>query len=230
METKNLDDLHGDPSNPRRMSKHDAAALNNSIRQFGDLSCVVFNVRTQQLVGGHQRLEIMKRIGDNKQVQISHRQEPDDVGTVALGYVVIGTKQFAYREVDWPIEKQKAANIAANRIQGEFDLDLLAEANQFLEDQAPDLLEMTGQTETERDHLKRRNGPDPETDEPKNDDGSRPFEVRLSEAQLSVVENAIATMKRNRQLTMELNSDLNGNALFYICEQYLQSEPLPPQL
>ena len=157
----------------------------------------------------------------------------DDVGTTVAPLATFGlaknnlliVKSAGHTKKKW------RPTLQPTRIQGEFDLELLAEANQLLEDQAPDMLEMTGQTETERNHLKRRFGPDPEDDqnqEPKNDDGSRPFEVRLSEPQLSVVENAIATMKRTRQLTMEANSDLNGNALpFYICEQYLQSEPVP---
>lgn len=239
MELKNLEDIKPNPKNPRRMSKQDGAALKKSLMEFGDLSCIVFNLRTQQMVGGHQRLEIMKTLPAQRRVTISERagvgtyeasEFLDDVGTKAVGYIWIGNKQFAYREVDWPYEKEMGANIAANRIQGEFDLELLAEANQMLEDQAPDMLEMTGQTDTELKSLKRRFGPDPEepeTPEPKNDDGSRPFEFRVSEPQLNRILEAIGRMKRERQLTMETNKDLDGNAIFYICESYLATPEAP---
>jgi hypothetical protein len=240
METKNLDDIKPNPKNPRRMSKQDGQALKKSMMEFGDLSCVVFNVQTQQMVGGHQRLEIMKSLPAERRVTLNEEagkgiyetsEFMDDVGTTAIGYIWIGNKQFAYREVNWPYEKEIAANVAANRIQGEFDLELLAEHNQFLEDQAPDMLEMTGQTPTELKHLKKRFGPDepePENQEPKNDDGSRPFEFRVSESQLSRILAAIGEMKLERQLTMETNKDLDGDAIYYICEAYLGSKAAAP--
>jgi DNA modification methylase len=154
METKNIDDLKPDPNNPRTMSKHDAEALSKSVTKFGDLAPIVFNIRTQQLVGGHQRMEILKRIPAERRVVIDQRyDQPDDVGTIALGRIYIGNKAFAYREVDWDAMTQKAANIAANRIQGEFNLDLLAEANYILSQNDADLLALTGQTQNEIDRL-----------------------------------------------------------------------------
>lgn len=152
METKQLSELKPDPKNPRTLSQHDGTALSNSIKSFGDLSCVVFNVRTQQLVGGHQRLEIMKRLPGETKIIIPNRFEtPDEVGTVAIGYIYVGNKQFAYREVDWDEGTQRAANIAANRIQGEFDLDLLAQVNYELSqlENGAELLALTGQTQDE---------------------------------------------------------------------------------
>lgn len=151
-ETKSLDELKPDPKNPRILSKHDGAALSNSITKFGDLSCIVFNTRTQQLVGGHQRIEIMKQLGEAGRIEITQRFEtPDEVGTTAIGYVHIGNKQFAYREVDWDEGTQRAANIAANRIQGEFDKDLLGQVVyelSLLENGAA-LLSQTGLAEAE---------------------------------------------------------------------------------
>jgi DNA modification methylase len=156
MELKNFADLKADPKNPRKLSEHDGKALKNSLDSFGDLSCIVFNVQTQQLVGGHQRLAIMEKLPGEQRILINERAEPegaflDDTGTVAIGYVFIGNKQFAYREVDWDYGRQHAANIAANRIQGEWDLDLLAEVNYELSllDNGADLLALTGQTDLE---------------------------------------------------------------------------------
>jgi len=173
METKNIDSLKPDPKNPRRLSEHDGKSLQNSMDKFGDLGCIVFNIRTEQLVGGHQRLEIMKRLKGEPKVTITdHYDTPDEVGTVAIGYIWIGNKQFAYREVDWDEGTQRAANIAANRVQGEFDLDLLAQVNYEISllDNGQDLLGLTGQTPNEvNDLLKMVSGKgtpdnDPEVD------------------------------------------------------------------
>lgn len=108
--------LTGDPRNPRRISDAAAAGLSVSLSEFGDLSGLVFNTRTRELVCGHQRLgEIRKRWGE---LPID-----GDVIRSPEGH------EFRLRLVDWPIEKQRAANVAANsqRIAGEFtdDLDVL---------------------------------------------------------------------------------------------------------
>ncbi len=152
MQPVSIDELKPDPKNPRTLSQHDGQALSKSITTFGDLSCIVFNQRTQQLVGGHQRLEIMKRLSGEKRIELTRQYEtPDEVGSVAIGYIYIGNKQFAYRVVDWDEGTQRAANIAANRISGEFDIDLLAQVNYELSllENGAELLALTGQTEDE---------------------------------------------------------------------------------
>lgn len=155
MESKDISQLAANPKNPRTMSKHDAEALQNSIDLFGDLSGIVYNVQSKQLVGGHQRIETMKKIMPNAKIEMlePYPLEKDDVGTVGIGFVLLGTKRYAYREVDWPADVEAAANIAANRIQGEFDIDLLAEMNYWLKENNPELLRATGQTDEEISRL-----------------------------------------------------------------------------
>ncbi len=154
METRNLDDLHGNKKNPRQISKHDFEALQKSIVEFGDLSGIVFNRTTNRLVGGHQRTQAFKRLQGDKKVVITQTfTEPNKVGTVAVGYVTLDTEFYGYREVAWDEAREMAANIAANRISGEWDIDLLAEANYFLHENNPDLLALTGQTEDEISRL-----------------------------------------------------------------------------
>ncbi len=134
---EDLNQLLAAAYNPRKISGHDFKALKDSIGGFGDMSGVVFNRRTNRLVGGHQRKEAYSELGG--QIEITERlDEPNEVGTVARGYVVIGTEKYTYRVVDWPEEKEKLANLAANRIQGEWDDDKLAELIYSLKDQ-PDL-------------------------------------------------------------------------------------------
>lgn len=153
-DNKKLDSLKANPKNPRRIHQHDFAALQKSIDTFGDLAGIVYNVRTQQLVGGHQRQQAFNKLGGENKIVITTRlEQPDDVGTVAYGYIDYKGRQYGYREVDWDADFELAANIAANRIQGEWDMDLLAEADFHLFENNPDLLALTGQKDDEISRL-----------------------------------------------------------------------------
>lgn len=156
-DTKTLDTLKHSDWNPRSIDKHDFEALVKSMREFGDLSGVVKNLETGTLVGGNQRLEAFKKLA-NPIIRIEHRflDGPNAVGTISNGYIELENgERFAYREVIWPLEKEKAANIAANRIQGQFDLDLLAKVNYELSqlENGAELLKLSGQTEDEINKL-----------------------------------------------------------------------------
>lgn len=118
-------DLAANPHNPRKVSDAKLAQLQKSLREFGDISGVVFNRTTGNLVGGHQR---NKNFDDNSEVKITKVFEtPSKSGTVALGYILHEGERFAYREVRWPRHKEMAANIAANKGAGEWDLPQLGE-------------------------------------------------------------------------------------------------------
>lgn len=52
-----LADLRPDPQNPREIDEAGAAGLGYSIEEFGDLSGIVFNEQTRELVCGHKRRE-----------------------------------------------------------------------------------------------------------------------------------------------------------------------------
>lgn len=154
MSDRNINDLKANPKNPRTINKHDYAALVESIKQFGDLSGIVLNVRTGQLVGGHQRTEAFKRMGSNVQIHKEDLPEANSVGTIAYGYVEFNGERYGYREVDWDQDRETAANIAANRIQGQFDLDILAEVTfELAQLEDKNLIALTGQTEDETARL-----------------------------------------------------------------------------
>ena len=168
METRQLEELKPNPQNPRAMSRADAIALADSIKEFGDLSSIVFNIRTGQLVGGHMRKASFENMPGEKQVVITERYaQPNQVGTVAIGYVIYNNERYGYREVDWPLERETAANKASNKITGDWNDDLLAETTYMLNEQAPDLLALTGQSEKEIERLLKSVSGDeePEPDE-----------------------------------------------------------------
>lgn len=104
------------------------AGLKRSMDEFGDLSGIVFNRRTKQLVGGHQR---QKNLDRKAMVTIVERFKPAlENGTVAVGFVETPTgERWSYREVDWDERRQRAANVAANNpaLQGDFEFTLLAD-------------------------------------------------------------------------------------------------------
>jgi len=107
--------------NPRVISEARLKMLKKSLEAFGDLSGVVFNMRTGNLVGGHQRLKQL-----DPEWKIEKQKTADSTGTVAIGYIETPMGRFNYREVGWPLEKEIQANIAANNHGGEFDKNAMA--------------------------------------------------------------------------------------------------------
>ena len=62
IETRAIHQLKPHPSNPRKLSKHDAAGLEESIKKFGLIDKPIINT-DNTIIGGHQRVEILKKIG-----------------------------------------------------------------------------------------------------------------------------------------------------------------------
>ena len=101
-EKKNTADLLPADYNPRKDLKPGDAEyekLKRSIEQFGYVEPVIWNKTTGRVVGGHQRLKVLM-----------------DMGMTEVDCVVV--------EMDE--EKEKALNIALNKISGDWDKDKLA--------------------------------------------------------------------------------------------------------
>lgn len=99
MEIRKVDAGRLNPAayNPRRDLKpgdKDYEKLKRSIAEFGFVEPVVWNERTGFVVGGHQRLKVLL-----------------DMGVTEIDCVV----------VDMEPEREKALNVALNRIQGDWD-------------------------------------------------------------------------------------------------------------
>lgn len=117
--------------NPRRDLKpgdKDYEKLKRSIEEFGFVEPVVWNRRTGFVVGGHQRLKVLL-----------------DMGETEIDCVV----------VDLEPEKEKALNLALNRIQGDWDEAKLAEVIAELDASAFDV-SFTGFDAEEIDALMNR--------------------------------------------------------------------------
>ena len=121
--------------NPRQITTKQMTELAYSLGKLGDLSGIVHNLETDELIGGNQRAKIM-RLDECKIVLTEEYEEPDEQGTVGLGYVIWQGKKYAYRSVRWDAATAEEANIRANKAGGTWDFDILA--NEF---ELTDLLE-----------------------------------------------------------------------------------------
>jgi hypothetical protein len=130
--------------NPRTITNQRLNKLQDSMTTFGDLSGIVFNVRTKTLISGHQRTATI----DLKKAKIVQKPVQDEHGTVAVGYVEAQTKKgkirIPYRAVDWDLTKEKAANIAANAHGGTFDKEKLRMVLADIEKSKKFDIELTG--------------------------------------------------------------------------------------
>jgi len=102
IERKNTAELLPADYNPRKDLKPGDAEyekLKRSIEQFGYVEPVIWNKTTGRVVGGHQRLKVLQ-----------------DMGITEVECVVVELSE----------EKEKALNIALNKISGEWDKDKLA--------------------------------------------------------------------------------------------------------
>lgn len=145
-----LGDLKANPRNPRKISDAKLLALRKALIEFGDLGGFVFNLTTGHLVGGHQRAKVLPK---NAKIVITKRYEiKTKSGTVSEGYVLINGERFKYREVGWDEAFEKAANLAANKGGGEWDLEILSEWLREIDDFGLDL-DLTMFDENERSDL-----------------------------------------------------------------------------
>jgi len=127
IERLKVEDLKPADYNPRKKLKpgdKEFEKLKNSIEEFGYVEPIILNKRTNTVVGGHQRLEVMKHLG--------------------------------YTEVDCVIvdldeQKEKALNIALNKISGEWDNELLTDLLKELDQEG--IVSITGFETEELDAL-----------------------------------------------------------------------------
>ena len=108
-----LSDLNPAPYNPREISPRARGGLRRSLVEFGDISGIVYNFRTGNLIAGHQRRAEMEGLGLGEIAWGEWRDT--DLGRERWAEVVVkGGAAFRLRGVDWSAAKEKAANVAAN--------------------------------------------------------------------------------------------------------------------
>ena len=117
--------------NPRKISDRQREQLKRWLAELGDLSGIVHNLPTDEIIGGNQRSRVFN-INDCEIHLTETNQEPDEQGTIAHGFVIWRGHKYAYRQVQWTDEQCEAANVVANQAGGDWDIEILL--NQFERD------------------------------------------------------------------------------------------------
>ena len=99
IEKANINDLISPDWNPRQITETEMEKLKTSIKEFGYVDPIIVNSYNNHIVGGNQRYLALKELGYNE-VEVLYINEPD-------------------------ILKEKAMNIALNKISGEWNQDKL---------------------------------------------------------------------------------------------------------
>lgn len=131
---KKLSELSPAPYNPRKISSDALGRLTKSLSELGNLQPITWNAKTGNIVGGHQRLKCYQAL----------QKEEVEVWAV------------------WLDEKQeKAANLALNKLSGEFELPQLKDILEELDTGEIDL-DITGFGMEEIAELMEQAGPEKE--------------------------------------------------------------------
>lgn len=129
-----IDDLIPADYNPRvdlEPGDEDYEQLKGSLTEFGLVEPLVWNRRTGNIVGGHQRLRVLR----------------DEFGWTEVPVV----------EIDVDEQQERQLNVALNKIDGKWDDPRLADLLADLEAEAGEqILELAGFTERDVDDLLRR--------------------------------------------------------------------------
>lgn len=121
---KNVSDLKPYPGNPRKISIEEIEKLKRSIREFGLVQQLIVN-KHNEVIGGNQRLRAL---------------------------IELGIDQVECILIDIPKNREKALNLALNKISGEWDEDLLKE---FIVDLNIEDIELSG---FDKDEIKEITG------------------------------------------------------------------------
>jgi len=189
MEKVNINKLKGMKYNPREISNFDKENLKRSIKEFGNVRPIVVN-KDYTIIGGHQTVDALKD----------------------LGY-----KEVDIIKLDLTEEKAKLLNLALNRIQGNFNQELL---DKFIEDL--DSLTLSGFSEAEITSIKHgydygdlsKEIKDLELEHLETIEWTAKFR---NEKEFEEVRNAVLLIKQKNGLGCFKSDYSNGKALKLLC-------------
>ncbi|MBQ6220076.1 MAG: ParB N-terminal domain-containing protein [Methanobrevibacter sp.] len=121
--------------NPRVMTSDEKTKLTNSIKEFGLVDPIIINLNNNTIIGGHQRYDVLL-----DQYMIDNNLYAE------LNLIRLGDIGWVFIDEDLILDdtsKEKALNLALNRINGEWDLTKLGEVFKDLKEIDFDL-DLTG--------------------------------------------------------------------------------------
>lgn len=205
LERMEINKLRPAEYNPRKELKpedKEYQKIKNSIEEFGYVDPILVN-KDLTIIGGHQRLNVLKDMGYN------------EVDVIML---------------DLDKTKEKALNVALNKITGEWDKQKLEELLIDLEENDYDLT-LTGFENYEiEDLMTPILDVDDLSEEFSLKDGDREpiitMSITLSDEQAERVNEAISIMKKTNEFKEyeNINKNSNGNALYMVVEEWLSQQ------
>lgn len=111
--------------NPRQITAAQFERLQETLAELGDLSGIVHDLNSDEIIGGNQRLEALGIMTAMPEI-VERHDPPTETGTVALGYYIVNGERFSYRAVRWTPAQCEKANIVANLAGGDWNWDALA--------------------------------------------------------------------------------------------------------
>lgn len=110
--------------NPRKISEAQLEQLKQNIQELGDLSGIVHDLNTDEIISGNQRSKVIN-INECEIEIVKHYDEPNEQGTIAFGFVIFENQRLNYRQVRWNEKQREKACITANALGGEWDYKIL---------------------------------------------------------------------------------------------------------
>ena len=150
-----INDLISPEYNPRQINDDEMEKLKNSINEFGYIAPIIVNKHNNHIIGGNQRYEALKSLGYTD-VDVVFVDEPD-------------------------LNREKALNIALNKISGEWDFVKLADIIDELELNDFDI-PLTGfdEQELENFYIEEENPKEHEPVEVAEDDYDEPDDLEVT--------------------------------------------------
>ena len=123
----NISELKAADYNPRQITTAELNKLKESIKKWGNLKPIIINKATKTIVGGHQRIKVLKELG-YKEVEV----------------IEVSINGGA---------EERALNLALNKISGEWNNTKLINVLKEIQDLDEDQLMSTGFTDNETLYL-----------------------------------------------------------------------------
>ena len=201
MKKYKIEELIPTTYNPRKNltpEDNEYQKIKRSIEEFGYVEPIIIN-KDKTIIGGHQRLNVLRD----------------------LGY-----KEIDVIEIDIDKTKEKALNVALNKITGEWDMDKLGSLLNELNDEQFDL-KLTGFDASELDGILFNVDDLDDTFELKDGDRQpiQTMSITFSDDQAELVNQAIDKMKQTetyKNYQDEFNENSNGNALYLVVLEWTQ--------
>lgn len=201
MKTYNINELLPADYNPRKeltADDREYQKIKTSIETFGYVDPIIIN-KDKTIIGGHQRLNVLRDLGYT------------DIDVI---------------EIDIDKTKEKALNVALNKISGEWDIDKLGLLLNELKTDNFDL-DITGFDADELDGILFNVDELDDTFDLKDGDRTpiQTMSLTFSDDQAEIINEAIDKMKQKdtyKNYEDPINENSNGNALYLVVLEWIQ--------